>query len=270
MADSGGELIGREGDPSVRKANAKRLAAGYTKKKRFLECCYLSASTFLWSSNVIACGRYFVFAQDANKMQLIWMPLFIIAAMALADLVSGFVHWGLDTWGTPETPIFGNFIRSFREHHVDQTAMCKHDFIETNADSTLPLLPVLYMQYLCVWSTNHSSNGYIANLHVRNIGIHVFLSTFFIFVAMTNEIHKWSHQAKQSPLVRKAMDRRIILSPIQHRRHHKDPFDRTYCITTGWMNPLLDSIHFWRHLESLVSSITGEIPRANDQRLLGK
>ncbi|KAG5502381.1 hypothetical protein JIQ42_05258 [Leishmania sp. Namibia] len=267
---SGGELIGREGDPSVRRANAKKLAAGYTRKKRFLECCYLSASAFLWCSNVVSCGRYFVFSPDANAMQLLWMPLFIIAAMALADLVSGLAHWGLDTWGSPDTPIFGSFIRSFREHHVNQTAMCRHDFIETNADTTLPLLPVLLMQYACVHSTNHSGNGYAANLHVRNIGAHVFLCTFFLFVGITNEIHKWSHQAKQSRVVRKAMDIGIILSPISHRKHHKDPFDRTYCITTGWLNPLLDSVNFWRRLESLVSSVTGAVPRSNDQALLGK
>ncbi|KAK7200178.1 ubiquitin-conjugating enzyme-like protein [Novymonas esmeraldas] len=269
-AASGGELIGREGDPTVRKVNAKKLAAGYTRKKRCLECCYLSAATFLWLSNVISCGRYFVFAADANAMQLIWMPLFIVAAMALADLVSGLTHWGLDTWGTPDTPVFGNFIRSFREHHVDQTAMCKHDFIETNADTTLPLLPVLLLQYACVWSVNRSGNGYVANLHVGNIGLHVFLCTFFVFVAMTNEIHKWSHQPKQSRAVRTAMNIGILLSPIAHRKHHKDPFDRSYCITTGWLNPLLDSIHFWRRLESLVTSMTGEIPRSNDQALLGK
>lgn len=270
-AASGGEVVGREGDPSIRKANAKQLAAGYTKKKRFMECCYLSLSALLWCSNVISCSRYFVFAADATISHLAWMPLFILAAMALADLVSGLAHWGLDTWGTPSTPIFGNFIRSFREHHVDQVAMCKHDFIETNADTTLPLLPVLLLQYLLIWKrANGSGNGYVANLHAGNIGPHVFACTFFLFVAITNEIHKWSHQAKQLPAVRRAMDLGIILSPISHRRHHKDPFDKSYCITTGWLNRPLDAINFWRHLESLITIVTGEIPRANDQALLGK
>lgn len=34
-AMNGGEVIARDGDPAVRKANARKLAAGYTKKKRF-------------------------------------------------------------------------------------------------------------------------------------------------------------------------------------------------------------------------------------------
>lgn len=267
----GGETITREGDPSIRKSNAAKLAAGYTKKKRFAECCYLSASICLWCGNFISVGRYFLHSNDASLLQLVWMPLYAVAAMCLADLISGFVHWGLDTWGTPDTPVFGNFIRSFREHHVDQTAMCKHDFIETNADTTLPLLPVLLAEYAFIhWKTNTSNNGFAQNLCDRNIGDHVFLLTLCVFITITNEIHKWSHQVKQAPLVRGAMARGLLLSPQAHRKHHKDPFDRSYCITTGWLNPLLDAINFWRWMERLVTAATGAIPRANDQTLLGK
>jgi hypothetical protein len=68
--------------------------------------------------------------------------------MVVADIFSGFIHWGLekscdsfcifsiylffrfDTWGTINTPVFGRFIRSFREHHLDAYEMCNHDFIE--------------------------------------------------------------------------------------------------------------------------------------------
>lgn len=269
---SGGETVAREGDPSVRKANAQKLAAGYTKTKRFMEWCYLSTSTFLWCYNIIAVGRYFTRATDANLMQLVWMPLYVLGAMTLADLVSGLAHWGLDTWGTPATPVFGNFIRSFREHHVDQTAMCKHDFVETNADTTLPLLPAVFLEFVLLrFVSNKSGNGYDQyNLHAGNVGLHVFALTFFLLVAITNEIHKWSHQVKQAPAVRYMMSHGILLSPIAHRKHHKDPFDCSYCITTGWLNPLLDRIHFWRYLEALVTSATGEIPRANDQAMLGK
>ncbi len=39
---------------------------------------------------------------------------------------------GADTWGSLDTPFAGTIIRSFREHHVAPTAMCKHDLYETN------------------------------------------------------------------------------------------------------------------------------------------
>lgn len=203
-------------------------------------------------------------------MQLIWMPLCIIAAMTLSDLISGLAHWGLDSYGTPDTLIFGPFIRSFREHHVDQTAMCKHDFIETNADTTLPLLPLLLIQWIILHKTNTYNNHYTHNLYRGNIGHHVFLLTLFVFITITNETHKWSHQVKQAPLVRKAMNAGLLLSPIAHRKHHKDPFDCSYCITTGWLNPPLDAINFWRIMEHVVFVLTGAVARANDQTLLGK
>lgn len=263
LSDSSTETI-------IRKQNAKELAAGYTKKKRFFEYCYLSLFTYFWCYNFITVGRYFFHGVDANLMQLIWMPVFVVLGMILADFVSGIAHWGLDSWGTPKTPVFGPFIRSFREHHVDQVAMCKHDFVETNADTTLPLLPPAALQWVFIHVVPNTVTSYEVNLHDKNVGTHVFILTFFVLVTITNEIHKWSHQPKQAPIVRALMDYHLLLSPVAHRRHHKNPFDKSYCITTGWLNPLLDFTRFWRILEFIITASTGAVPRENDQTLLGK
>ncbi|CAK5059466.1 unnamed protein product [Meloidogyne enterolobii] len=37
-------------------------------------------------------------------------------------------------------------------------------------------------------------------------------------------------------------------------------------ITTGWLNPLLDAVGFWRKLEFCVSTLTGWKPRDDDLR----
>src|SRR5262245_57817816 len=72
-----------------------------------------------------------------------WSALlaFMLAYFA-ADLVSGFVHWTADTWGSPDMRILGPAVlRPFREHHIDPLAITRHDFVETNGNNCLASLP---------------------------------------------------------------------------------------------------------------------------------
>src|ERR1700682_2595422 len=73
-----------------------------------------------------------------------WLALsaFMLGFVA-ADFISGFVHWAADTWGPPGGPIIGKgLIRPFREHHVDQKEITRHDFIETNGNNCFISIPV--------------------------------------------------------------------------------------------------------------------------------
>ena len=47
----------------------------------------------------------------------------------------------------------------------------------------------------------------------------------------------------------------LILSPEHHSIHHASPQDKSYCITVGWMNPLLDKIGFFRICETIVGRV---------------
>lgn len=244
---------------SVRKDNAKKLAAGYSKEKRMLEYCCLATALSLFVYSTVRAGRFMIHSPDADASVFLWSPISIFAAILLADLTSGIAHWGFDTWGSTDTPVFGFLIRSFREHHVDAAAMTKHDFVETNGDNSMATIPMFAILALMP----------ITSSGLTSVSVHFFVITYALFIAFTNEFHKWSHQAKPSPIAKFCMSNHITLTPKNHRIHHSGDHDSAYCITVGWLNPFLDAIDFWRKFERLVTAVTGEIPRANDQALLG-
>ncbi|KYQ89613.1 hypothetical protein DLAC_09573 [Tieghemostelium lacteum] len=190
-------------------------------------------------------------------VQNIWIFLVSsVLAMFAADFFSGIVHWAADTWGSLDTPLVGgSFIRSFREHHVMPTEMVNHDFIETNGDNCMLTIPVLAFTAL---SQTNSENSY-------DLFLLTFLVKLAFWVSLTNQIHKWSHTYRLPFWVKWLQSSGIILSKRDHAVHHRNPFDKYYCITNGWLNPWLASIGFWKRLEEVITLTTGYIPRDDDQ-----
>ncbi len=182
-----------------------------------------------------------------------------LTGIIAADFVSGFVHWAADTWGTSEWPIVGpSLIRSFREHHVDQAAITRHDFVETNGASSMVCIPVTGLAFLIPLNQDNIW-AYFATS---------FILFFSLFILLTNQIHKWSHSRQVPMIVKRLQDWGLILSGPHHRVHHTPPFEHYYCITTGWLNPILTGIRFFRTAEAIITKVTGAQPREDDQRLL--
>lgn len=74
-----------------------------------------------------------------------------------------------------------NFLRPFREHHIDPTSITRHDFIETNGDNFAITIPVLAR---IVWQ--------LATYDDSNINEEFHWIAYWylccIFVAMTNQV----------------------------------------------------------------------------------
>ncbi|MSQ03396.1 MAG: carotenoid synthesis regulator CarF [Myxococcales bacterium] len=185
---------------------------------------------------------------------LIWGAGF--AGYLGADFFSGTVHWFFDTWLSVRTPILGSmFVRPFREHHVDQTAITRHGFVEVNGSNCLATCPVLLGALLL----DPSSPGARATV--------AFLLALCLGVFATNQFHKWAHLADPPRAVRWLQAAHLALGPGHHAMHHAAPYDRHYCITTGWLNRPLDQLGFFRRLERGITALTGSHPREEDAAL---
>ncbi|XP_027716107.1 transmembrane protein 189-like [Vombatus ursinus] len=184
-----------------------------------------------------------------------------VARALIADFLSGPVHCGADTWGSLELRVMGKaFIRPFREHHVDPTAITRHDFVETNGDNCpVTLLPLVNVA--CKFSALSPDELY----QLSPCKCFVFCPV--IFGTLTNQIHKRSQAYVGLPRwVTFFQDWHIILPREHHRIHHVSAHETYFCITTGWLNYPLEMIGFWRRLEDIVQGLTGEEPRADDMK----
>ncbi|MBF5044269.1 carotenoid synthesis regulator CarF [Aggregicoccus sp. 17bor-14] len=231
---------------SLRQQDAHALAQGYSPAIRAMEIA--SIVTF------VSLELFLVYRIWGNPFL---SPLLVLGALVLgylaADFVSGFVHWAGDTWGSTEMPLLGKaFIRPFREHHVDEKAITRHDFVETNGNNCLVSIPVAIIAVLLP----HSSALWLFASAA--------LGSMIFWVMATNQFHKWSHLDAPGPVVGLLQRLHLILPPDHHRVHHTAPFNKYYCITVGWMNKPLSMVHFFPLAERLITRITGLLPRQDD------
>jgi len=245
-------------NPEVRKAKKELLKQGYSKTKRAFEIVWVSLTVILLPLAMLN----LVYNMVAINISAVILGLII--GILFADFMSGLVHWSADTWGTLEAPFFGpTFIRSFREHHVSPTAMCEHDWIETNGDNCMLVVLPLFLL-----ATKNLTNEETFPSWWTTLSYSFWLSAT-LGIAFTNQFHKWAHTYHPPSFVSFLQKYRIILPKENHIAHHRPAFEGYYCITTGWLNPILDGIGFWRVVERVVTKLTGMIPREDDWKWTG-
>ena len=183
-----------------------------------------------------------------------WLSLAVVivvgapVAWILADFVSGLIHWFADTYGADDTPLFGPWlIKPFRQHHQYSRDICTHNLVVTIGNSCIGAAPLqAWVLYLLISDEDVS---------VTKATLAFVFNLFAIAMVATNILHKWAHAEKTNWLISRLQRSRVFLSPAHHSLHHTSPFDSNYCITNGWLNPLLQKIHFFRGLEWMLSKI---------------
>lgn len=227
-----------------------------------------SLGTYTWAARVVdslgIAGFFGAVLTNVYRLAAVGPELFdgvtggaVLAGYLAADVGSGVVHWFFDTWLSARTPVLGSmFVRPFREHHVDPLAITRHDFVETNGSNCLATVPLLLGASLLDPAAGAAQRGGV-----------VFVVALSLGVFATNQFHSWAHRLEPPRWITLLQRSGLALRPEHHARHHASPYLSHYCITTGWMNPLLDGIGFFRGLERAITLITGVPPRLEDGAL---
>jgi plasmanylethanolamine desaturase len=189
-----------------------------------------------------------------------WVALVLLAlGVAAADLASGIVHWAADTWGRDDLPVVGpRLLVPFRVHHINPDDFLRRRFVDTNGEVACLAVPVLLALLAVPLERTWGTAVALFGLGFCGVG------------SMTNQIHQWAHMPSPPRIVAWLQRCGLLLDRRAHTRHHLRPYDRHYCITTGWCNRPLDAIGFFRRLEAIVAAVTGLSPRDDDRRYEGK
>ena len=160
-----------------------------------------------------------------------WALAAMFLGVLAADLTSGVVHWMCDTFFCEDTPVLGRaVIQPFREHHRDPLAMTRRGFLRIARSSML------------IMSAGLAVDACVRAPLPGTVFIDVWWATYACAVLVTNQFHCWAHTARVPRPVRWLQRARLILSPAHHARHHEARDGRAFCVTTGWLNPLLDGL----------------------------
>jgi hypothetical protein len=197
------------------------------------------------------------------ELELLWLlALAVPLGVVGGDFVSGVVHWAADTYASEDTPIVGpSLVKPFRMHHIYPRDICTHNLVATVGNVCILAVPLLALSLYSMWLMPES--GWLAFTVVC-------IALMTAATVATNQFHKWAHQENPSAFARWLQRTRLVLEPSHHKRHHTEPFNMHYCITNGWLNPLLNKIKFFRRVEAILGFLGIETAKAKDARQSGE
>lgn len=176
------------------------------------------------------------------------VPLQIIGTIIAVDFASGVIHWLEDAYGRKHWPLVGkHIIEPNIRHHFEPRHFTKSNILKRNLVTGIIAGSMLLLVTLLGW-------------------FHWTWVLAALIGAFTNEIHCWAHRSprENGKLITFLQKAKLLQSPRGHAVHHTDPKDRSYCTVTDWLNPLLDRVDFFNHLEKLIFKTTGWTRRIDE------
>lgn len=173
----------------------------------------------------------------------------------LADLGSGFYHFGIDNYGGPSTPVFGPQIEAFQGHHRRPATITRRQPANNlHALARAVALAVVPLE-LAVGAGPPSS---------ASAAMHAFVGACAGCIMLSQQFHAWAHGAKgRVPYWVEALQGAgVLISRDMHGAHHRVPYNNNYCIVSGVWNPLLDEYRVFEAVELVLYFRFGLRPRS--------
>ena len=165
------------------------------------------------------------------------LPLVVITI----DFLSGFVHWFFDTQVEPSESLAGRIAIDFLDHHVRPGRTAEVGFfVSAHRPALFVTLPLVTL-------------ATVLTLPAIPAAVIFWAGFFSMLVPQT---HKEAHLSENHAITKWLQKSRLILHPQSHQKHHDDN-SQSYCVFTGWLNPVLDQVQFWRLMERVFNAIRG-------------
>lgn len=173
----------------------------------------------------------------------------VIVGHLVLDTVTLLVHWFLDNYLSPTTPVIGTVVHYFREHHERPLAMFGRGYVDNNFENaliglafelgTLALAPGVIVDICFGWAS--------------------------IGACYITLIHKWAHIDDPGPLARTLQRLHLIVDRRHHDRHHA-LLGTHYGLYAGWVDPLFEATGALALIERTIELMTGVAPLTPQRR----
>lgn len=173
----------------------------------------------------------------------------VLLSILTADFITGVMHWAEDTWLRPgKSALLDRYIVTDNiDHHRYPGKIRAGNYWATNR--------VCIVLALIVGTA-------LALFHVTMWEPYLVL----VLLSQSNQVHLWAHSSRPPAAVKWLQRTGLLQSPAHHAEHHKRPYASRFCAITGFLNPVLDHIHFWRALEAIIVAFGGTVQRATTAR----
>lgn len=170
-----------------------------------------------------------------------------LGCLIAADFITGAFHFIEQTYGLPTWPLLGqSVIVPNIDHHKHPARICEGNLWTRN------------------WQMWALALGACSLARVTGCLSWTFCMTALL-ASCGNETHSWAH-GNAPRLGRLLQEAGILLTPANHRKHHKPPYDRNFCTITNLTNAVLDSVQFWRGMEACISVLGVPPKRLSKER----